>query len=334
MAVTRKILKIVAAVLMCLVIARLLFNLFLNIEFSEFYSSAKGVGEVAGLNDGGVQQGLDYVEESKALLSSCYMTDDSASRIYVTKDGKTTYTELYNKDGTAYDGHVGGICHNGAYLYVGASGGIKVFSLADVLDGKDKTTMIGEVKLINTASWCTVNGGYLYAGKFSSIEDAAYQPAEEYMIKNPKNENEMNCSIISVYKLSAEAEFGIESENPELVMSCIGTVQGGVFTKDGNLILSTSRGIAPSRFYFYDMEKARTNTLTYTEDGKTYPMIFLGLDSLTYKLEGPPMAEEIVVIDGAMYIMNESACIKYLFGNLIGGRELYALPLKDSYFGK
>ena len=209
-----------------------------------------------------------------------------------------------------------------------------MFSLADVLDGKDKTTMIGEVKLLNTASWCTVNGGYLYAGKFSSIKDSAYQPSEEYMIKNPKNENEMNCSIISVYKLSADAEFGIESEKPELVMSSIGTVQGGAFTEDGNLILSTSRGISPSRFYFYDMEKAKTNTLTYTENGESYPMIFLGTDSLTYKLEAPPMAEEIVVIDGHMYIMNESACAKYIFGNLIGGRELYALPLKDSYFGK
>lgn len=334
MAVTKKILKIVAAVLMCLVIAILLFNLFLNIELSEFYSNSKSVGEVAGLNDGGVQQGLDYVEESSTLLTSCYMKNGGPSRIYASKDGKTTYTELYNQDGTAYDGHVGGICHNGNYLYVGAEGGVKVFLLSDVIEGKDKATMIGETKLINTASWCTVNGGYLYAGTFSSVEGDAYPPEAEYMIKNPKNENEMNCSIISVYKLSDTAEFGIDNSAPEKIISTIGKVQGGVFTSDGNLILSTSWGVTLSGFYFYDMAKANTNTATYTEDGKSYPMIFLGTDSLTYKLEGPPMAEELVIIDGSLYIMNESASAKYIFGNLIGGRELYAIPLKDSYFGK
>lgn len=334
MAVAKTILKIIAAALMCLVIAILLFNLFLNIKLFEFYSNSKSVGDVPGLSDGGVQQGLDYVEESEALLTSCYMNSGGASRIYVSKDGKTTYTELYRADGKEYDGHVGGICHSGEYLYVGAEGGVKVFPLSDVINGKDKATMLGEVKLINTASWCTVNNGYLYAGTFSSVEGDSYPPEPEYMIKSPKNEAEMNCSIISVYKLSEGGEFGVDNSAPEKIISTIGRVQGGVFTDDGNLILSTSWGLTLSGFYFYDMSKAEENTATYTEDGASYPMIFLGTDSLTYKLEGPPMAEELVIIDGNLYIMNESASAKYIFGNLIGGRELYTLPVKDSYFGK
>ncbi len=334
MAVAKTILKIVAAVLMCLVIAILLFNLFLNIKLFEFYSNSKSVGEVPGLSDGGVQQGLDYVEESEALLTSCYMKSGGASRIYVSKGGKTTYTELYCEDGTEYDGHVGGICHSGEYLYVGDKGGVKVFNLRDVIDGKNKTTMLGAVELVNTASWCTINDGYLYAGTFSSVQDDSYPPEPEYMIVNPKNNAEMNCSIISVYKLSSDGEFGIDNSSPEKIISTIGRVQGGVFTDDGNLILSTSWGLTLSGFYFYDMTKAEGNTATYTEDGKSYPMIFLGTDSLTYKLEGPPMAEELVIVDGSLYIMNESASAKYIFGNLIGGRELYALPVKSSYFCK
>lgn len=335
MTVLKNIAKIIATVLLFVVVAILLFNLFLNIRLFEFYSSSKSIGDVPGLNDGGVQQGLDYVAESDALLTSCYMKNKTASRIYVTKDGKTTHAALKNSDGTDYTGHVGGICHSGNYLYVGGSGGVKVYSLSDILAGGE-AKMVGEVKLVNTASWCTVYDGYIYAGTFSDVIGGAYPPKDEHILANPKVEGEANCSIISVYKLSdAEGStFGIDNSAPVNVISTIGKVQGGVFNKDGNLILSTSCGLNLSGFYFYDMKKAAENKLTYEEDGKKYDMIFLGTDSLTYKLEGPPMAEELVIIDNRLYVMNESASAKYIFGNLIGGRELYTLEIKDSYFGK
>ena len=336
MAIVKTVSKVVAIILLSVVVAILLFNLFLNIKLFEFYSSSRSVGDVPGLADGGVQQGLDYVKEEEALLASCYMADKSASRIYVTKGGKTVFTELAYADDKDYTGHVGGICHNGKYLYVGCKGGLKVYNLADILAG-GRAKMVGEVSLINTASWCTVYDGHIYAGTYSSITDAQYPAPDEYLIDNPKVANEKNCSIASVYKLSdaEDAVFGIDAKAPVNVLSTIGTVQGGVFTDDGNLVLSTSSGVTLSGFYFYDMAKAKTNTSTYThEDGTTYPLTYLGTDSLTYKLEGPPMAEELAIIDGYLYVMNESACSKYIFGNFIGGRELYTIKLQDKYFGK
>ena len=336
MTVLKSIAKVVALILLFVIVAILLFNLFLNIKLFEFYSSSKSIGDVPGLNDGGVQQGLDYVAESDTLLTSCYMTDKSASRIYVTKDGKTTSTALKDEDGEDYTGHVGGICHSGSYFYVGQSKGFKVYNLSDVLAGGEARA-VGEVELINTASWCTVYDGHIYAGTFSDIVGGAYPPEDEYILSNPKVTGEANCSIISVYKLSdAEgAKFGIDVTAPVKVISTIGKVQGGAFNSDGDLVLSTSWGATLSGFYFYDMEKADGNTGIYKHsDGSEHEMIFLGTDSLTYKLEGPPMAEEIVIINNTMYIMNESASSKYLFGNLIGGRELYVINIKDSWLGK
>lgn len=40
------------------------------------------------------------------------------------------------------------------------------------------------------------------------------------------------------------------------------------------------------------------------------------------------MAEEIVTVDGRMYIMCESASNKYFFGNLIGGKWCYRTDLE------
>ena len=335
MTVVKNIVKIIASVLLFAIVAILLFNLFLNIKIFEFYSLSTSVGDVPGLNDGGVQQGLDYVAESDALLASCYMTDKSATRIYVTKDGKTTYTKLKNADGTDYTGHVGGICHNGEYLYAGYKGGLRAYKLDDILAGGE-AKMVGSIELINTASWCTVYDGKLYAGTYSDLSGDDYAPKPEYIQSNPKVNGEANCSIISVYNLSnADGNtFGIDNSAPVSVISTIGRVQGGAFNKDGNLVLSTSHGIALSGFHFYDMKKAAENKTAYTEGGKSYDMIFLGTDSLTYKLEGPPMAEEVLIIDERLYVINESASKKYVYGNLIGGRELYAVTLSDKHFGK
>lgn len=335
MAVLKNIAKVIALILLFVIVAILLFNLFLNIKLFEFYSSSKSIGDVPGLNDGAVQQGLVYVEEENALLASCYMTDKSASRIYVMKDGKTTFTKLKKADGTDYTGHVGGICYYGDYLYAGKSNGLIVFNLDDIFSESGEAKAVGTVDLINTASWCTVYDGHIYAGTYLDPIGPQYMPSEEHIIPNPSVKGEANCSVMTKYKLTENGGcFGIDNTAPVDVYSIIGTAQGGVFTEDGRLIISTSRGIALSCFYFYDMEKAKDNKTTYTHEGKEYPTVFLGTDSLTYKLEGPPMAEEIVVINNTMYIINESACSKYLFGNLIGGRELYVVNIKDSWLGK
>ena len=42
-------------------------------------------------------------------------------------------------------------------------------------------------------------------------------------------------------------------------------------------------------------------------------------------VEAPPMSEEIVYLDGKIWIMNESACNKYIFGKLTTGNYLYSV---------
>ena len=99
---------------------------------------------IEGLDDGAVPQGLgtyfaDYVigyddngkeqtGRQQYFLMSAYMTDGSASRIYVTGQvtGYEGFVTLANEDGTPHTGHVGGIATNGARLWVGDGDNVRV----------------------------------------------------------------------------------------------------------------------------------------------------------------------------------------------------------------
>ena len=68
---------------------------------------------------------------------------------------------------------------------------------------------------------------------------------------------------------------------------------------------------------------------TYDFNGTSVPLVYLDSSMLTDDLRMPPMAEEIVVLDNKIYVMNESACTKYIFGNLTSGRHIYAYELDN-----
>lgn len=330
----KKATTVVLTVLLVFALAVILVNLFLNIRYSEFYLNSESVGEVAGIGDGLVHQGVDYVEEYGMLLTSGYMADGSASRIYVNVDGEERYTVLKNTDGSDYLGHAGGITHFGPYLYVGTTDGIDVFSLEDIIEGAESTKSLGFVRLENTASWLTVHDGMLYAGLFAKKgSNSPYSARPEHLINNPSDPDEENYAVINEYKLNSAListeTFGV-STTPERAFSITANVQGGVFTDSGELILASSWGLDTSRIYFYDIttiDEKPCGTIT-ADDGTVTPVYFLGKDSLKRTVDAPPMAEELIIIGNRLYVMNESASKKYIFGNLTGGRELYAYSLK------
>ena len=134
----------VAAVLLFLGIFILIW--FVGDTYKDFERFRKEFA-IEGLDDGAVPQGLgayygqyQYSVDDKNnplkktqqyFLTSAYMTDGSASRVYVSymrnevRDGKEVqvtgnigYVTLVNVDGTPHTGHVGGIATNGSKLWV------------------------------------------------------------------------------------------------------------------------------------------------------------------------------------------------------------------------
>lgn len=305
-----------------------LINLGKYVVFSEFYSTAESEGEIPGIYDGFVMQGLDSYDGG--FLVSGYMADKSASRIYCVNDGQSSYTSLKKEDGTAFKGHSGGIAHSGDYLYIGGSGGVYVFSLSDVTDGDGEAVQLGFFETLLNAAWCEVADGYLIAGSFWYEPD--YTTADWQHVTTPSGDK--NNSMITVFQLDDSAEFGV-NPTPVCAISTKMKVQGAAFTDDG-IILSTSLGFSASVLEFYVLDESMYGEISvpYEDGAYSVKLYYLDSSTKTHEISAPPMAEEIVVRDGRIYVMNESASSKYIFGRLLGMECLYSIEYKESYFEK
>ena len=92
------------------------------------------------------------------------------------------------------------------------------------------------------------------------------------------------------------------------------------------MVLSTSYGFASSGLWFYRLDEERQGKRELM--GQEVPLYYLDSANLTHSVEMPPMSEEVVCKDGKVYVLFESACSKYIYGNLIRGDKVYAYEKK------
>ena len=347
---------IAAIAVIAIIFSVLTFGLVYKLSYYKFFSQAESNMQVPGLEDGFVQQGFDYIpaeldENGKItsdafFLASGYMKDHSASRVYIMTGNDTTAITLYNADGSAYTGHAGGIAHYGDLVYIADednNGDVAVFSLADILgtddeeEGNDgKATVKTTIAMPEgfEASFCTVyNVGarpYLFVGRFAKEGHEKYGRVDDHKVTVG---DETNSSLILAYELGGNTDTGLLIGKPSFAISIPDLVQGMCFAGENRIILSTSWSLSASHLYFYEIDLTVNSTgVNKTIDGVEIPVHFLGSDALKLDLKCPPMAEEMVFVDGKVYIMNESASKKYIFGNFIGGRKLYSYPAGDDQF--
>lgn len=317
--------KFLLAIVILVVVAVLGFKVFDLIKHKEFYSNSEVMFKTPGVNDNFVQQGFDYIPHQEKFLVTGYMSDDTASRVYVLDNEGTvlSYTELKKEDGSDYCGHTGGIAHYNNYVYITGGNGLDVFSYDDILEGKESTKQLGSVCTYNDPAHCYIQDGYILAGSFFIEED--YETPEHERITTPCGDE--NTSIITVFKIDDAFDFAV---NPKVraVISTRRCVQGMCITDDGKIVLSTSYGLSTSQLFVYDASKL------VSEDGYDFrefndiPIYYLDSSSLVDVIKAPPMSEELVYLDGKIYVMNESACNKYIFGKITTGYNIYAYNYK------
>lgn len=336
-----KALKITIAVLVGIVlgvaILLVLIKVGERIVFARFYFNAETEFKVPGLADGLVQQGFDYYEgdpdtddDDRFLVSGYMKNDEKSSRIYVlNKDGKVVHhAELKNMDGGHNKTHAGGIAIYGDYVYVANDlekygfVGLQVFSLDDIIN-KDTANCIGEIKLGINPATCYVDKekSILYVANFH-YEKSDYVSPEEHKLQTPCGDN--NTAIMLAYELGAGADFGFKDYQPDKAYSITSKVQGLTFTDSGKIVLSTSYSISKSHLLMYDFEKAEQGKETTKLFGGEIPLYHLDSSCLVKDVKAPPMAEELVFLDGRIYIMNESASNKYIFGRLLSGTYVHS----------
>lgn len=309
--------KILLGIVFTVVMLLLVLRLGATVWHFEFFNRAQSEFLIPGLSANWVPQGFDYIEDRNTYLMCGYMSDDTASRVYVRReDGNTHYSSLLYADGTPYRKHAGGICHNGDFVYIAGDDGVDVFKLADILDGRD-AKKLGKIQLGHDMAYCSFYNGYLLAGNFYHPE--TYETPAHHRITTPAGD--CNTSLITIFKADAEGEFGVDPV-PVAAICAPDKVQGICFTSDEQIVLSTSYSIASSHLYYHRIDTTRTGTVLAC--GTQVPLIYLDSATLTETATLPPMSEELVYRNGRIHIMFESACNKYIYGKFLRGYQVYS----------
>ena len=332
----KKIFSVIGKILLYFIIVALL--LFLSVRlvdgiaFAKFYANSSPVFATPGVSNGYVPQGFDYDEANGVFLATGYMKNGEASRVYIIdEDGNARFVNLQKENGEDYTGHTGGISHNGEYIYITGSNGIDVFSYSALLDGATEISLLGSVSTFNDPAYCYIQNNYLYTGSFYFPE--SYETPDHERLVSPAGDE--NTGLMTVFALDENAPFGINPA-PKAVISTTMAVQGMCFTDEGEIVLSTSYGLSASKLLVYDTSAITQEICDFTgttKDGDEFsfqsiPLYYLDSACLVQTIKAPPMSEELVYLDGKIYVMNESACNKYIFGKLTTGLRVRAYEYK------
>ncbi|MBQ8374237.1 MAG: hypothetical protein IJX98_01520 [Clostridia bacterium] len=310
---------LLALVLLVFVAEKLIFGSF-------FFTGAKVEMMIPGLWTNFVPQGFDQVDEDTYLMSGYDKSETEPSMIYVLDGDKEICCKLYNQDGTAYTSHAGGVTHFGDFVYVAndtheENTYCDMFSLADILDGDGKATTSDRIEIPNRMAYCSVYDGKLYAGAFYR-EGSQYLTPDWHHLQTPAGDQ--NTALMLVYTLDETTGKPV-SNAPEHAYSTLSNVQGMCFTASGKMVLSTSWGLNASNLYVYDVATAHTGTMDF--NGTQLSVTYLDSDSLVQTVTAPPMSEELVYQNGRVYILTESASMKYIFGKIMSGNFVQSYPI-------
>ena len=306
------------------------FIIFDRVRHGSFYQDAEREFIIPGLNDNYTPQGFDYLPESDLYIMCGFMSDDTVSRIY-TVDAKYQSSDaiiIKNSDGSDHKSHTSGISvlPGTDHVYLAGDNIIHLLSLADITDGDGVATILNDISIMLDPAYCTVRGDMLYVGSYYYPDKYETPMADRYVTPT----GEQNYALLAAYPLDPTTGL-LASDTPEVLYSTRGMIQGMAFADDDTLIFSTSWGLSTSHLYCYDLtavDPAKAQTFTLA-DGTEMPILFLDSSSLYADIAAPSMSEELVVKDGRVFIMNEAACNKYVFGKLLGAHRLFSYPIPE-----
>jgi hypothetical protein len=314
---------------------------YFGVPVIDYYKASEREMKIPGLADNLVPQGFDYIESEEVFLVGGYQKDGAPSRVYRIdrQSGKSTgYVVLGDSEGNGVSPHAGGLAVHGDYLFVAGDedASLYIYNLSDVLSSGSGTVikMVDEFRTtyrndkINVAFLCFTEDS-LIVGEFYRVPN--YVTDESHWITTPSGDE--NHALAYCYPLSdgEDSVCGV-GRTPSEIYSLPGLVQG-MTVQDGKIWISQSYGTAKSTICSYDIsgaEPVHFRGFIYSgraESSELIPVYALDSSTLVSSFEAPPMAEEIIFVDGKLLIMCESASNKYFFGNLTGGQWCYATDI-------
>lgn len=309
-------------------------NLYVRVAYSAFYSEAQREFAIPGINDGFVCQDLDFYDEADCWLFSGYATGSGPSPLYrLDSDGSSTRFFATLPDGSPYVDHGSAITTSSEYAFLACEGGYLVFEAADLARAESDASVqaVGRFDLELTPAFMNIENGTLYAGTFHLVPD--YPAPPEHHLTTPDGSE--NAGIILAYPASDSGPYGFAARCA-CAYSIPDSVQGVCVLPDETMVLSCSYGLASSRLRSFDLAKASSpeaweggpaHGASFLADGRLVPLHFLDSNCELEELEAPPMTEGIEFHDGRVYVSEESASNKYVFGKLYGAGQVYSISM-------
>ncbi len=302
-------------------------NIYFKAPVMSYYKASEKAFEIPDIHKGFVPQGITYDETGRKYYLTGYMSDGSASPIYVVdvKTGDTiNKVKMIGPDGADFAGHAGGLAFLNGKLYVAGSvdANLLVFDAAAV----DNAAYDGYLPCENVVSLASENDnirisfvttldGMLCVGEFYRLPQYDTHPAHAV-----ETADGVQHAIMACVELDENHQ-----PIPKSVYSLPDNIQGACFN-GGKLYLSSSWGTSMSTLYAYNEGAIASNETMKVLDCEV-PLYKLDSTVLDSKRKLAPMAEEFVIVDGKMVMMCESASNKYIFGKLTGAHKSYATDL-------
>lgn len=301
-------------------------------SYSEFNKTAKEEFEIVGLKDNLVPQGLAYYENDDIFLVGGYVSDGSASRIYVIngetneteKEFSLAYIDRETNEKMDYLGHCGGLKTDGNGVWFSGEGKVYYFTYDKIasLESGDEIVADSYFEAPNGADFLTIFGNKLLVGEFH--RNGTYETSKTHQIET---KNGTNTAVTFAYDIDTTKEYGLQDLNPEYAISTSSLVQG-MFILDDQIILSTSYSLPSSHLYFYEnIIGTDANVETREFEGVENAVLTYILDTPAKTIVAPCMSEEIVVKDGRLFILFENACNKYKLFTRDNFKTAYSIEL-------
>ena len=319
-----RIIGIVAASLIALVVLVVLgFNVYTRVTYSTFYDTAQEEFEIPGIHAGFICQDLDYYDEGDCWFFSGYSTGDGSSPLYRrAADGTAVEFFAALPDGSAYTGHGSAITTSSDYAFLACEDGYLVFHVEDLAHANagDVVAAIDRVEIGLNPAFMNIENDTLYAGTFHLLPNYA-APDHHHLITPEGTEH---AGIMFAFPANDQGKYGFASD-PEHVYSLPDKVQGMCQLLNGDFVLSVSYGFTSSYLETYRLPE-QDDKYTFMVNGRSVPLSFLSDTYLVSRLSAPPMTEGIEYHDGRVYISEESASNKYIFGKLYGAGDVFSIP--------
>lgn len=309
-----------------LVLALVGINVYVRVTYSTFYAQAQREFAIPGVNEGFVCQDLDYCDAADCWLFSGYATSGGPSPLYrLDADGGTVEFFAQLPDGSTYEDHGSAITTSDDYAFLACENGYLVFDATDLEQAGqgDAVRAIDRVDLDITPAFANIENGILYLGTFHLIPDYP-APPQHHLLAPDGSEN---AGVVLVYPPDAQGPYGFATQ-ASCAYSIPDAAQGICAFDDGSIMLSSSFGLSSSHLRTYRPDTASADG-TFLVDGREVPLRFLDSTNLVSDLVAPPMSEGIEYHDGRVYVSEESASNKYLFGKLYGAGSVYSIGLQE-----